>query len=91
MMGSGFCPEFCHISTMYSKCKYCYFYYFMLLLMGTEGFSCETRYFTQRGKLSAVTDQNREDGRNAISSELLMNHTALAIICLHIVGFVMCW
>lgn len=32
-----------------------------------------------------------EEGRNAISSELIMNHTALAIICLHIIGLVMWW
>lgn len=37
-----------------------------------------------------MTDPNREDGRNAISFELIMNHTALAIICLHIIGLVMC-
>lgn len=38
-----------------------------------------------------MTDQNREEDRNAISFELIMNHTALAIICLHIIGLVMCW
>lgn len=38
-----------------------------------------------------MTDQNREEGRNAISFELIMNHTALAFICLHIIALVMCW
>lgn len=88
-MGSGFCPEFCHVSTMSSKCKYCYFYYFVFLLLWWERKGLVLKYGTShrlRGILSSVTDQNREEGRNALSFELIVNHTALAIICLHIIA-----
>lgn len=60
--------------------------------MGVEGIWVWTVVLrTDWGRLSSMTDQNREEDRNAISFELIMNHTALAIICLHIIGLVMCW